>query len=90
MEGGEDVEAGASTDWRTVAIIVGPFLINYAFIERLGWVLSAAVMFAAWALGARRPIRVVVIAAIVSVATFYIFTVGLGVFLPAGILQGVL
>ena len=49
-------------------------------------------MFAAWAfaLRARRPIRVVGIAAIVSVATFYIFTVGLGVFLPAGILQGVL
>ena len=92
MEGGEDVDETASTDWRTVAVVAGAFLFNWAFIERLGWVISAGIMFAvcALALGARRPVRVAVISGVVSTATFYVFTQGLGVYLPAGVLQGVL
>jgi putative tricarboxylic transport membrane protein len=44
----------------------------------------------ALALGSRNYIRNVFIAAALSLGTFYAFAIGLGVNLPAGILQGIL
>ncbi len=91
-EGGEDVDLGHRTDWRTVLLLVGAFLANAALIEPAGWVVSGAVLFwgAVYALGSRAYVRDALISIGLSVATFYLFAVGLGIALPAGVLDGIL
>lgn len=91
-EAGEDIELGVPADWRTVGILAGAFALNAVLIEPLGWVISGAVLFAisAFALGNRHHVRGIAIGVALSLATFYAFAIGLGVSLPAGILQGIL
>jgi putative tricarboxylic transport membrane protein len=43
-----------------------------------------------WALGSRRYIRDALISVALSLSTFYGFYLGLGIKLPAGLLEGVL
>jgi putative tricarboxylic transport membrane protein len=91
-EAGEDVDPTSPVDWRTVLLLIGSFVANLVLIEPLGWVISGAVLFwgSAFALGSRHHIRNVFIAAALSLTTFYAFAIGLGVNLPAGVLQGIL
>ena len=91
-EGGEDVDLSHPADWRTVGLLVAAFLANVVLIEPVGWWFSGAVLFwgCAYALGSRRYVRDAVIAFALSFATYYIFAAGLGIGLPAGILQGIL
>lgn len=89
---GEDVDLDHPADWRTVAVLAGVFLLNALLVDRLGWVVTGALLFhgTAFALGNRHHVRGLAIGAALSLATFYGFAIGLGVNLPAGILQGVL
>ena len=91
-EEGEDVDLTAPTEWRVVLPLVGAFVANVLLIDRLGWVVSGALLFWAstWALGSRHPVRDAAISLAMSLATFYGFYVGLGIMLPAGILEGML
>lgn len=91
-EGGEDVDLSHPSDWRTVLLLVGAFLANVALIDVVGWWFSGAVLFwgCAYALGSRRYVRDALIAFALSFGTYYVFAVGLGIFLPAGLLQGIL
>jgi putative tricarboxylic transport membrane protein len=91
-EGGEDVDPTSPIDWRTVLLLIGAFVLNLALIEPLGWVISGGILFwgSAFALGSRHHVRNLFIAAALSLTTFYAFAIGLGVNLPAGILQGIL
>ena len=91
-EGGEDIELGGGTDWRTIGMVVAAFLANALLIESLGWVFSGAILFwgAAFALGSRHWIRDVVIAFVLSIGSWYVFALGLGIVLPPGILRGIL
>jgi len=91
-EGGEDVDLTHGTDWKTVVLLAAAFVANLLLIERLGWPVSGAVLFAgaAAAMGSRHYIRDVVIAIVMSVGTWYLFVLGLGITLPVGILKGIL
>jgi putative tricarboxylic transport membrane protein len=91
-EGGEDVELGGGTDWRTVGLLAVAFLANALLIEPLGWPLSGAILFwgSAFALGSRHYVRDAVIAVVLGVGSWYLFVLGLGTSLPVGILQGIL
>jgi putative tricarboxylic transport membrane protein len=91
-EGGEDVELGGGTDWRTVGLLAVAFLANALLIEPLGWPLSGAILFwgSAFALGSRHPVRDAVIALVLGVGSWYLFVLGLGISLPVGILKGIL
>jgi putative tricarboxylic transport membrane protein len=91
-EGGEDVDLTHPTEWRTVVPLVVVFVANILLIDRLGWVLSGTVLFwgSVWALGSRHYVRDGLVALVLSVGTFYGFYLGLGIYLPAGILEGVL
>lgn len=91
-EGGEDVELDHPADWRTVALLVGAFLANVVLIEPVGWWFSGAVLFwgSVYALGSRHYLRDAAIAFALSFATYYVFAAGLGIGLPAGVLQGIL
>lgn len=91
-EAGEDVDLGSPIDWRTVLLLIGAFLVNAVLIEPLGWVISGTLLFwgSAFALGNRHHVRNLLIAVVLALVTFYTFAIGLGVNLPAGVLQGIL
>ena len=91
-EGGEDIDLDHPTEWRTVVPLVAVFLANIVLVDRLGWVISGALFFwgSVWSLGSRHYVRDAVISLLLSVTTFYGFYLGLGIYLPAGILEGVL
>ncbi|MEU8649987.1 tripartite tricarboxylate transporter TctB family protein [Streptomyces sp. NPDC048737] len=91
-EAGEDVDLSQGSDWRTVLLLTGVFLVNAVLIEPLGWVISGTLLFwgTAFALGNRHYVRSLLIAVALSLTTFYAFAIGLGVNLPAGVLQGIL
>ncbi|MDF2091452.1 tripartite tricarboxylate transporter TctB family protein [Knoellia sp. 3-2P3] len=91
-EAGEDVDLTTRIDTRTVALLIGAFIANAVLIEPLGWVISGSLLFwgAAFALGNRHHLRGLVIGVALALVTFYAFAIGLGVNLPAGILQGIL
>ena len=91
-EGGEDVDLTHPADWKTVLPLVGAFVLNILLIDWAGWVISGALLFwgCAWALGSRHYLRDALIALGLSVLTFYGFYLGLGIPLPAGLLEGIL
>ena len=91
-EGGEDVDLRHPADWTTVLKLVGVLLFTVLTVSVLGWAVSGALLFvgAAWSLGSRTLVRDVIVGLVLSVSSWYFFHEGLGVILPAGILDGVL
>ncbi|GII96673.1 tripartite tricarboxylate transporter TctB family protein [Sinosporangium siamense] len=91
-EAGEDIDPSSPIDWRTVLLVLAAFAVNAVLIEPAGWVISGTLLFwgTAFALGSRHHLRNLVIAVALSLITFYVFAIGLGVNLPAGVLQGIL
>jgi putative tricarboxylic transport membrane protein len=92
QEGGEDVDLSHGSDWRTIGLLAGSFVANALLIERVGWPVSGAILFfgTAYALGASHHVRNAVVSVVLSVGTWYLFNVGLGIKLPVGILKGIL
>lgn len=89
---GEDPEDdGARLDVRTIALTVAALAGFAIALTWLGWILSAAALF--WALarlfGSGRPLLDVGVAVIVASVIQLAFGAGLGLPLPAGILEGV-
>jgi putative tricarboxylic transport membrane protein len=91
-DAGEDIDPDSPGDWRTVGLLVGLFVATILLVNFLGWAIMGALLFAGAAtiLGSRHYIRNIVIGAALSVASFYAFYSGLGIPLPAGILDGIL
>ncbi|WP_248257547.1 tripartite tricarboxylate transporter TctB family protein [Georgenia sp. EYE_87] len=91
-EGGEDVDLTHPTDWRTVVPLVAVFAANIALVDTLGWVLSGSLLFfgSVVALGSRHYVRDLVVSLLLALGSFYGFYLGLGIHLPAGLLEGVL
>lgn len=91
-EEGEDVDLTAPTEWRVVLPLLAFFVANVLLIDVLGWVVSGALLFfgCAWSLGSRHYVRDVVVSVAIALVTFYGFYLGLGIQLPAGVLEGVL
>ena len=73
-------------------MLAAAFSLNAVLIEPLGWVISGALLFAlsAFALGNRHHVRGLAIGIALSLDHLLRFAIGLGVNLPAGILQGIL
>jgi putative tricarboxylic transport membrane protein len=92
QEAGEDVDLEHGSDWKTLGLLVVAFVANILLIERLGWPVSGAVLFfgTTFALGSRHLIRNAVVSVALSVGTWYLFNLGLGIALPVGILKGIL
>ncbi len=91
-EDGEDVDLSSGSDVRTLLLLAAVLCVNVVLIEILGWPITGAILFtgASWVLGSRHWVRDVAIGLALSFGTFYAFYLGLGVPLPAGILNGVL
>jgi putative tricarboxylic transport membrane protein len=91
-DAGEDIDPELPSDWRTVGLLVAIFVVVILVVNPLGWAITGALMFAGCAtvLGSKHYVRNVVIGAVLSVGSFYAFYSGLGIPLPAGILDGIL
>jgi putative tricarboxylic transport membrane protein len=91
-EGGEDVDLSHGSDWRTIGLLVASFAANALLIDRVGWPISGAILFfgTTYALGARHYVRMALISVVLSVGSWYLFFLGLGIKLPVGLLKGIL
>jgi putative tricarboxylic transport membrane protein len=91
-DAGEDVDPNTPGDWTTVGLLVGVFVAVILLVNPLGWAITGTLMFAGTAtiLGSRHYVRNIVIGAVLALASFYAFYAGLGIPLPAGILDGIL
>lgn len=89
-EEGEDVSIDSRTDWITVGKLVAVLIAHLVLIDIAGWPVAAAVLFfgAAWTLGAVWW-RALPIAVALALIVQVLFASGLGLSLPAGILEGV-
>jgi putative tricarboxylic transport membrane protein len=87
-EDGEDVDLSVPTDWRTIGIIGAALVAYLVLIERAGFIVASSVLFfgAAFGMGSRRILRDAAIAIVLSVAVFLIFTRGLSLRLPEGVI----
>ena len=91
-DAGEDIDPDAPSDWRTVGLLVAMFVATIVLVEPLGWAITGALLFAGAAtiLGSKRYLFNIGIGVLLSVGSFYAFYSGLGIPLPAGILDGIL
>jgi putative tricarboxylic transport membrane protein len=91
-EEGEDVDLTQPSDWATLVKLGLVFLANILLIDWLGWAITGALLFVgtAYVLGSRTLIRDIGVGVALSVGTWYGFYSGLGLAIPAGILDGVL
>ncbi|QCO97654.1 tripartite tricarboxylate transporter TctB family protein [Arthrobacter sp. 24S4-2] len=91
-EGGEDVDLAHPADWKTVLPLAGAFIANILLIDWAGWVVSGTILFwgSVWSLGSRHYVRDGLVSLAMSLLTFYGFYLGLGIALPAGLLEGIL
>ncbi len=91
-EDGEDVDLTQGSDWVTVAKLGAVFVVVVLTISWLGWAIVGAFLFVSTArvLGSRTLVLDLAIGAALSLLTWYGFYVGLGIPIPAGVLDGVL
>ncbi|MEG9226096.1 tripartite tricarboxylate transporter TctB family protein [Aeromicrobium sp. Sec7.5] len=91
-EDGEDIDLTQGSDWATVAKLGVVFSVVVLTIGWLGWAIVGAFLFVGTAriLGSRRLILDIGIGVALSLLTWYGLYVGLGIPIPAGVLDGVL
>jgi putative tricarboxylic transport membrane protein len=91
-EAGEDIDLSRSSDWRSVALVSAVFLGHAVLLGPLGWPIAGALLFwgVAAALGSRSWLRDGAVSVLLALAVYVIFTHALGVYLPGGLLDGVL
>lgn len=93
----EDVALAASErnaapiDWRTLAVVAGALAAFILILPIVGWLICSAALFwvISWAFGSKRPLFDIAVAALVAACVQLAFSAGLGLTLPAGILEGV-
>ncbi|MGD9711531.1 MAG: tripartite tricarboxylate transporter TctB family protein [Thermomicrobiales bacterium] len=87
-EDSEDADPTLPTDWKTVGLISASLVAYLLLIERAGFVVASSVLFfgAAFAMGSRRYLRDALAGVLLSMFTFVLFTEGLSLRLPEGIL----
>ena len=79
-------------DWRAFAWLTAGLMIYGLLIERAGFIIASCVLFVCVARAFRSPrwLSNTLIALLLSISIFALFTYGLGLNLPKGILRGVL
>lgn len=91
-ETGEDIDSHSVGDWPTVMVLIGLLVATVIVMQFLGWVITSGLLFfgAATVLGSKKYLLTIGISVVLSVGTFYAFYSGLGIRLPAGVLNGIL
>lgn len=80
-------EEDPSSNWRSVAIVVGTLVLFIVLLETAGWILAAAILFAGVAvgLGSRRYGLLIGVGLVISSLIQLIFVGLLGLSLPPGV-----
>lgn len=88
-EGDVDV---STMNWWQVGIVVVAIVFFIVTLDLLGYMPAAAITFwaIAFAMGARHHVRSAIIAVVLSVAVYLLFTLALRITLPTGFLEGIL
>jgi putative tricarboxylic transport membrane protein len=88
----EAAEAGLPLDWISFAWVSGGILAYGVLIQRIGFILASTLLFVMVARGfhSRRWLLNAATGLVLAAIVFAIFNYGLGLTLPAGILEGVL
>jgi putative tricarboxylic transport membrane protein len=88
----EEAESRMPVDWSAFAWVSAGIIAYGLLVERLGFILASMVLFAlvARSFGSRRWALNAVIALLLASAIFAIFTYGLGLMLPPGVLKPLL
>jgi putative tricarboxylic transport membrane protein len=89
---GEDIDLSKPGDWKAFLTIVGSVIVHAKLIRPAGWPIAAALLFfgCAMGLGAKSVLRTVVISVVLAGVTYWLFAKALGVYLPRGILDGII
>jgi putative tricarboxylic transport membrane protein len=87
----EDADPTLPTDWRCIGLLALALIAYLFLIAPAGFIIASAVLFAwaAIAMGSRRYARDIVIGILLATALYLVFNRGLGLSLPAGILEGI-
>jgi putative tricarboxylic transport membrane protein len=87
----EDADPTLPTDWRCISLLALALLAYLLLIERAGFIIASATLFvvAAFAMGSRRLVRDIAIGIVMGTVLYLVFNRGLGLSLPAGILEGI-
>ena len=82
--------AEGDSDWTAVAVIAAGLVVHMNILKPLGFIPAGILLFmcVAFAFGSRRYRRDGIVAVIVTVVTYVVFTRFLGLQLPPGFLQG--
>ena len=91
-EEGELIDPTLPVNFRRTAMMIGSVVLFALLLNPLGYVFATAISFFAIAvtLGARHFVRLAVGAVVLSVLIYVAFTQGLGIYLPPGLLDGIL
>ena len=91
-EEGELVDPHAKFSWRKVGLLVASVVAFAALLEPAGYVVANTVTFfgVAFTLGAHRYVRAAIGSVLLSLLVYVGFTRGLGIYLPPGVLEGIL
>jgi putative tricarboxylic transport membrane protein len=75
-----------------LSVLLFALVLSVLLLERLGFVLTVTLLFTlvARAFKSQRYVRDIIIGLLLAVTVYYIFTTGLGLVLPRGILNGLL
>jgi putative tricarboxylic transport membrane protein len=86
----QDQEQHATPDWPAFAILSAAVILHIVSIGWAGFILASTFLFTliARGFGSRRLWRDIITGALLSTAAFYLFTEGLGLKLPNGLLGG--
>ena len=81
-----DQEGHDAPDWLSFAVISAGIVLHMLVIGWAGFIIASTLLFVlvARGFGSRRPVRDAIIAVMLAVVVFVIFTVGLGLSLPRG------
>ncbi|MEA2529779.1 MAG: putative tricarboxylic transport rane protein [Thermomicrobiales bacterium] len=85
-EDDEDADSSLPTDWAKVGMLAASLVAYLLLIERAGFIIASAVLFfvASFGMGSRRILRDVIVALLLSVGAYVLFTKGLSLRLPKG------
>ncbi len=91
-EEGELIDPSQPFNARRVAMFIAAVIAFGVLVDPLGYVPATAISFfiVAFALGARHYVRLAVGSLIVALTIYVAFTRGLGIYLPPGLLDGIL
>jgi len=81
-----DQEGHDAPDWPAFAIISAGIILHMVVIGWAGFIIASTLLFVliARGFGSRRPVRDAVIAILLSIIVFFVFTLALGLSLPKG------